>query len=236
MPTFSTPNRWRRLPWSTCQWLPSLAASLGTAYKLPVGSAAGWRNVHHYLPGRLRDPSLLLSRYVQYSCRDARRCDICNSKSSPKMAVNAVFIAVYFVWLRCGWWCFIPFSPVVCLSAYNNSLCFSRPPANGLCFSTVFFFYTVQLPYHHGSITRGNKYKILNHRLRYDLLMLYFSARIDNIWNSLPNHVVDVTTVNLFKSRLDRFWVNQDVIYHFTADLTGIGDRSESEICETSSP
>jgi len=46
---------------------------------------------------------------------------------------------------------------------------------------------------------------------------------------------VDVTTVNLFKSRLDQFWVNQDVIYDFTADLTGTGDRSVSEICETSS-
>jgi len=33
-----------------------------------------------------------------------------------------------------------------------------------------------------------------------------------NIWNSLPNHVVDVIIVNLFKSRSDRFWVNQDVI------------------------
>jgi len=33
---------------------------------------------------------------------------------------------------------------------------------------------------------------------------------------------------------LDRFWINQDVKYDFTADLTGIGDRSEYEkICET---
>jgi len=53
-----------------------------------------------------------------------------------------------------------------------------------------------------------------------------------NIWNSLPNHVVDVSTVNLFKARSDRFWANQDVKYDFTADLTEIGDRSENEICE----
>jgi len=31
-----------------------------------------------------------------------------------------------------------------------------------------------------------------------------------NIWNNLPNHVVDVNTVILFKARLDRFWMNQD--------------------------
>ena len=60
-----------------------------------------------------------------------------------------------------------------------------------------------------------------------------FSAHIVNICNSLSNHVVVVNTVNLFKARLDRFYVNQDVKYDFTADITGIGDRSEYEICET---
>ena len=57
-----------------------------------------------------------------------------------------------------------------------------------------------------------------------DFIMTYESTiflHIVNIWNSLPYHVVDVNTVNLFKTRLDRFWTNQD----FTADLTGTGDR-----------
>jgi len=61
---------------------------------------------------------------------------------------------------------------------------------------------------------------------------IYFSARIVNTWNSLPNHVVEVNTVNLFKARLDRFRANQDVNYDFTADLTGIGDRSVYEMCD----
>jgi len=42
---------------------------------------------------------------------------------------------------------------------------------------------------------------------------IFFSAHIDNIWNSLPNYDVDVK-------------------YDFTADLTGTGDRSVHEICE----
>jgi len=46
-------------------------------------------------------------------------------------------------------------------------------------------------------------------------------------------HVVDVNSVNLFKARLDRFWINQDVKYDFTADLTGTGDRSVNVITET---
>ena len=38
--------------------------------------------------------------------------------------------------------------------------------------------------------------------------------------------LVDGDTVRLFKARLDKFLMYQDVIYDFVADLTGIGDRS----------
>jgi len=54
-----------------------------------------------------------------------------------------------------------------------------------------------------------------------------FSARIINIWNSLPNSVVDVCTANAFKERLDKFWQHQAVKFDFTADLTVTGNRSE---------
>ena len=36
-------------------------------------------------------------------------------------------------------------------------------------------------------------------QFHYDLRKHYFTARIVNIWNSLPNQIVDVNTVNLFK-------------------------------------
>ena len=51
-----------------------------------------------------------------------------------------------------------------------------------------------------------------------------FCARIVNIWNSLPNPVADVDTVCLFKARLDKFWMHQDIKYDFTVKLTRIGD------------
>ena len=92
---------------------------------------------------------------------------------------------------------------------------------------------SLKLAYHSDSITRGNKYKLSNHRFHYDLRKHCFSARIVNIWNSPPNHVVDVNTINLFKTRLDRFWANQDVKYDVTADLTGTGDRSVYEVYDT---
>jgi len=46
----------------------------------------------------------------------------------------------------------------------------------------------------------------------------------------LPNAVVDVDSVDLFKSRLDNFWMSQDVKYNYTANLAGTGDRSEYDI------
>jgi len=48
-----------------------------------------------------------------------------------------------------------------------------------------------------------------------------------NIWNSLPNSIVDACTVNVFKARLEKFWQHQSVKFDFTADLTGTGNRSE---------
>jgi len=74
--------------------------------------------------------------------------------------------------------------------------------------------------------TRGNNYKLLNHSFHYDLREHYFSPRIVNIWNSLPNTVVDAGTVNTCKARLDKFWSHQVVKFDFTADLTGTGNRS----------
>jgi len=58
----------------------------------------------------------------------------------------------------------------------------------------------------------------------------FFSARTVNIWNSLPNSVVDACTVNAFKACLDKFWQHQLVKFDLTANLTGTGNRSEEVI------
>jgi len=51
----------------------------------------------------------------------------------------------------------------------------------------------------------GLKIQLLNHTFHYDLQKHFFFARIVNIWNSMPNSVVDVDTVCLFKARLGKF-------------------------------
>ena len=41
------------------------------------------------------------------------------------------------------------------------------------------------------------------------------------------NYAVDVQSIEVFKVHLDEFWAQQEVIFDWTADLTGTGDRSE---------
>jgi len=75
--------------------------------------------------------------------------------------------------------------------------------------------------------TRGNNCKLLNHTFHYDIHKPFFSVRIVNIWNSLPNSVVEACSLNAFKAHLDKVWLHQDVKFDFRASLTGTGNRSE---------
>ena len=54
--------------------------------------------------------------------------------------------------------------------------------------------------------------EITKNRTKHDLCKFCFGTRIVNIWNSLPSYMVSAETVNCFKTRLDRFWHNQDII------------------------
>ena len=83
------------------------------------------------------------------------------------------------------------------------------------------------LPFDKSHITRGNCFKLSNQRFYHDVRKYSFIPRIINIWNSLPDFVVNVDSINIFKSRLDKYWINQDIVFDYTADLTGIGDRSK---------
>jgi len=77
------------------------------------------------------------------------------------------------------------------------------------------------------SVTRGNTFKLSNLRFYHDIRKYAFVPRIINIWNSLPGFVVKVDSIDVFKNRLDKYWSYQDVMFDYTADITGIGDRSE---------
>jgi len=61
----------------------------------------------------------------------------------------------------------------------------------------------------YGSTTRGNVFKLDKGRAKYDLRKYYFTKRVVNARNSLPDHVVLSETINAFRSRLDKFWQHQ---------------------------
>ena len=44
------------------------------------------------------------------------------------------------------------------------------------------------------------------------------------------DHVVDVNSLIQFETKLDKFWGNQDVMFDWTAEITGTGDRSEFKL------
>ena len=79
----------------------------------------------------------------------------------------------------------------------------------------------VKLNFNTFNTTTGYMYKLQKFMCHYDIRKYSFCARVVNIWNSLPNEVVEADTVNAFKYRLDKHWSNQDVLFDFNANLTG---------------
>ena len=60
-------------------------------------------------------------------------------------------------------------------------------------------------------VTRGKDLRLEKSQVKYDLRKFGFTNRVMNTWNSLPNWVVSANTTT-FKTRLDKFWQNQDII------------------------
>ena len=55
------------------------------------------------------------------------------------------------------------------------------------------------------NITRGHSLKLNKSRSRRDIRKNFFSQRVINSWNKLPQNVIDADSVNTFKNRLDDF-------------------------------
>ena len=46
------------------------------------------------------------------------------------------------------------------------------------------------------------------------------------MWNSLPNSVVHAESTDIFKKRLDKFLINQEIIYNYHSKIQGTGSGS----------
>ena len=54
--------------------------------------------------------------------------------------------------------------------------------------------------------TRGHSLKLYKRHCRLDARKFFFSQRVVNSWNSLPQHVIEAPSVNSFKKRLDDYY------------------------------
>ena len=63
--------------------------------------------------------------------------------------------------------------------------------------------------------TRGHRYKIRKQASRLEVRKNYFGLRIVNVWNSLPEAVVEAPSVNAFKNRVDKVLAD----YHFETTI-----------------
>ena len=58
-----------------------------------------------------------------------------------------------------------------------------------------------------GSRTTGHKAALIKEQCRLDMRKYYFSLRVINEWNKLPNDYVNASSVNMFKNRIDRYLI-----------------------------
>lgn len=66
--------------------------------------------------------------------------------------------------------------------------------------------------------TRGHHLKIIKPHARSSQRKNFFSIRVINCWNSLPEQVINAPSLNSFKNRLDKFWANHPLLYNWQWD------------------
>ena len=76
------------------------------------------------------------------------------------------------------------------------------------------------LPRNFDTRTRGNSFKLLHTRSKLDIRKFSFCSRVVGFWNSLPDYIVKVTSLNSFKNGLDKFWEKEDFLYDYEAVLS----------------
>ena len=106
------------------------------------------------------------------------------------------------------------------------------------CYKYLHGIYDVQntqslLPEEASTSTRGHSHKLKKPFARRAVRANFFSVRVVNAWNSLPDSVVAAPTLNSFKSRLDKVWssfmYSQDSDWFSSPPRMRISSKLESE-------
>ena len=77
-------------------------------------------------------------------------------------------------------------------------------------------YYDVEFPWlvrDFESITRGHDFKLKKPNYKNTSKRRMFSFRVINDWNSLSNDIVNAPSLNCFKNRLDKFWLDKYYLY-----------------------
>ena len=61
--------------------------------------------------------------------------------------------------------------------------------------------------------SRINSNKIVHQHVKSNKRKYAFTLRVSSRWNKLPYTVVNASTLNTFKNRLDRYWKSQDLYF-----------------------
>ncbi len=61
--------------------------------------------------------------------------------------------------------------------------------------------------------------KLAKNRSRTTRRQMFFTSRIVDVWNSLPNAVIEATSIISFENKLDKFWKHQPLKYNFEEKL-----------------
>ena len=83
------------------------------------------------------------------------------------------------------------------------------------CYKYLSGMYTITqdiLPRDNKAMTRGHSLKLLKPSAKTSTRANFFSVRVVNAWNSLPEEVVSAPSLNSFKNGLDKLWAE----YKFT--------------------
>ena len=62
---------------------------------------------------------------------------------------------------------------------------------------------------------RGHSKKLFKKRANKDVRKNFFTIRIHDMWNDLPQKVIDSPSIKCFEARLDKYWDKQDIKLDF---------------------
>ena len=65
--------------------------------------------------------------------------------------------------------------------------------------------------------TRGHSFKLKKSSCNKNIRSKFFTERVVNSWNSLPEDIVNAPTLNALKNRIDKFY--KDTMYSITTDF-----------------